>query len=218
MLPCPRSAVINRLGGSSHFTRTDVSSYDSFRDAFTQALDLSTNSTRQPRLDYLINNAGIVAFSGGIENESLETFEKTMAVNVRGVYIGTKLAVEQMMKQEPRALPADLEQDLDAIELGDAGDNGEMNTQPALHPPYAQAPGLPEAAATVGRVEQDDKGARGSRGGIINIGSIHGLIGGPGEPVYAAAKGAVVNFSRQSATDNAYRRIQVNCICPGYLE
>ena len=93
MLPCPRSAVINRLGGSSHFTRTDVSSYDSFRDAFTQALDLSTNSTRQPRLDYLINNAGITHLPAPMEEVSEDDFDRVFAVNCKSVYLTARALV-----------------------------------------------------------------------------------------------------------------------------
>lgn len=209
--------MIQRLGGHSHFVRTDVSSYDSFAGAISGALDLSTSvgNGTLPRLDYLINNAGIVSFSGGIENETLETFERTMNVNVRGVYIGSKLAVEQMTKQDPLPLPADLEEDLDTMPLPE-DQHSQITAEPALHSTYAQFDG--EAAWTIGRKQEGDRGARGSRGSIINIGSIHGLIGGPGEPAYAAAKGAVINFSRQCATDNAWRRIQVNCVCPGYLQ
>jgi meso-butanediol dehydrogenase / (S,S)-butanediol dehydrogenase / diacetyl reductase len=50
------------------------------------------------RLDILVNNAGIV-LPGRCENTTLEDFDRTMAVNVRGVYLVSKYAVEQMQKQ-----------------------------------------------------------------------------------------------------------------------
>jgi len=50
------------------------------------------------RLDILINNAGIV-LPGRCENTTLEDFDRMMAVNVRGVYLVSKYAVEQMQKQ-----------------------------------------------------------------------------------------------------------------------
>jgi len=50
------------------------------------------------RLDILINNAGIV-LPGRCENTSIEDFDRIMAVNVRGVFLVSKSAVEQMQKQ-----------------------------------------------------------------------------------------------------------------------
>jgi len=57
----------------------------------------------------------------------------------------------------------------------------------------------------------------GSRGRIVNIASIGGLVGLAFEPAYCAAKGAVVNLTRQLAVDFAPERINVNAICPGFL-
>lgn len=56
-----------------------------------------------------------------------------------------------------------------------------------------------------------------SRGRIINIASIGGLVGLAAEPAYCASKGAVVNLTRQLALDYAPERINVNAICPGFL-
>jgi NAD(P)-dependent dehydrogenase (short-subunit alcohol dehydrogenase family) len=53
-----------------------------------------------------------------------------------------------------------------------------------------------------------------SRGTIVNIGSVAGLIGVKRRFAYCATKGAVVAMSRQLAVDYA-GRIRVNCICPG---
>jgi NAD(P)-dependent dehydrogenase (short-subunit alcohol dehydrogenase family) len=58
---------------------------------------------------------------------------------------------------------------------------------------------------------------KGSRGRIVNIASIGGLVGLPQEPAYCAAKGAVVNLTRQLALDFAPERINVNAVCPGFL-
>jgi NAD(P)-dependent dehydrogenase (short-subunit alcohol dehydrogenase family) len=57
----------------------------------------------------------------------------------------------------------------------------------------------------------------GSRGRIVNIASIGGLVGLAAEPAYCAAKGAVVNLTRQLAVDFAPERINVNAVCPGFL-
>jgi meso-butanediol dehydrogenase/(S,S)-butanediol dehydrogenase/diacetyl reductase len=50
------------------------------------------------RLDILVNNAGVV-IPGTVDNTSLEDWERTMAVNVRGVFLMSKLAVQQMLRQ-----------------------------------------------------------------------------------------------------------------------
>ena len=50
------------------------------------------------QLDILVNNAGIVV-PGRCETTPVEDFDHTMAVNVRGVYLVSKAAVEQMLKQ-----------------------------------------------------------------------------------------------------------------------
>ncbi|MGE0296832.1 MAG: SDR family NAD(P)-dependent oxidoreductase [Pseudonocardia sp.] len=57
----------------------------------------------------------------------------------------------------------------------------------------------------------------GSRGRIVNIASIGGLVGLAAEPAYCASKGAVVNLTRQLAVDYASERININAICPGFL-
>jgi NAD(P)-dependent dehydrogenase (short-subunit alcohol dehydrogenase family) len=55
-------------------------------------------------------------------------------------------------------------------------------------------------------------------GCIVNVASIYGLVGGPGAPAYSAAKGAVVNFTRQVAVDYASEGVRANSLCPGFVE
>jgi len=56
------------------------------------------------------------------------------------------------------------------------------------------------------------------RGRVINIASIGGLVGLALEPAYCTSKGAVVNLTRALAVDHAPDLINVNAICPGFLE
>lgn len=57
----------------------------------------------------------------------------------------------------------------------------------------------------------------GTRGKIVNISSIGGLVGLAQEASYCASKGAVNNLTRQLAVDFAAHRINVNAVCPGFL-
>lgn len=59
--------------------------------------------------------------------------------------------------------------------------------------------------------------AQGS-GVIVNNASISGLFGDFGMSSYNAAKGAIVNYSRNMALDHAADGIRVNVICPGAID
>ncbi|HLX41949.1 MAG TPA: SDR family oxidoreductase [Bryobacteraceae bacterium] len=58
---------------------------------------------------------------------------------------------------------------------------------------------------------------RASRGSIINIASVAGMIGLQRRFAYCASKGAVIAMTRQLAVDYA-TEIRVNCICPGTVD
>lgn len=55
-------------------------------------------------------------------------------------------------------------------------------------------------------------------GKIINVGSVVGLTGNPGQCNYAASKAGMVGFTKALAKEVATRNIHVNCICPGFIE
>lgn len=57
-----------------------------------------------------------------------------------------------------------------------------------------------------------------TKGCIINISSVSGLGGDPGNPAYNAAKGAVTNLTRAMAIDHAPDGIRVNAICPTFTK
>jgi len=54
-------------------------------------------------------------------------------------------------------------------------------------------------------------------GRIINIGSVVGSMGNPGQTNYCAAKAGVIGFSKSVAREVAARNIRVNCIAPGFI-
>jgi NAD(P)-dependent dehydrogenase (short-subunit alcohol dehydrogenase family) len=53
------------------------------------------------------------------------------------------------------------------------------------------------------------------RPSILNIASSFGVIGNAEMPAYCAAKGAVVNLTRQLAVDFGAKGLRVNALCPG---
>ena len=55
-------------------------------------------------------------------------------------------------------------------------------------------------------------------GKIINITSIVGLIGNPGQANYSASKAGVIGFTKTCAKEFASRGIKVNAIAPGFIE
>ena len=56
------------------------------------------------------------------------------------------------------------------------------------------------------------------KGSIINIGSIVGLKGNPGQSNYAASKAGVIGFTKSLALELGSRNIRVNVIAPGFIE
>jgi 3-oxoacyl-[acyl-carrier protein] reductase len=55
-------------------------------------------------------------------------------------------------------------------------------------------------------------------GRIINIASVSGLMGNPGQANYSASKAGVIGFSRSVAKELASRNVTVNVVAPGFIE
>ena len=55
-------------------------------------------------------------------------------------------------------------------------------------------------------------------GRIINITSVVGVSGNPGQANYAAAKAGMIGMSKSLAAEVATRGITVNCIAPGFIQ
>lgn len=56
------------------------------------------------------------------------------------------------------------------------------------------------------------------RGRIIQIGSVVGSSGNAGQANYAAAKAALIGFTKSLAQEVASRNITVNCVSPGFID
>lgn len=54
-------------------------------------------------------------------------------------------------------------------------------------------------------------------GRIINIASVHGLVGSAQKSAYVAAKHGIVGFTKVTALENAQTGVTCNAICPGWV-
>lgn len=150
----PTDEAIHQAGGKAEYVEADAANYAHMERLVQEAV------SSFGRLDVMVNNAGIFTDLHTIVDETEDEYDRTMAVNAKGVWLGCKFAIRQMLTQEP---------------------------------------------------------VDGSRGRVVNIASIGGLVGLAAEPAYCASKGAVVNLTRQLAVDFAPERININAVCPGFL-
>jgi 3-oxoacyl-[acyl-carrier protein] reductase len=84
-------AEIEARGGQAIALKADASD----AVALTRAID--SVAERYGRLDILVNSAGVLLL-GPVDQFSLEDFDKTMAVNVRGVFVASKAAAAHMVE------------------------------------------------------------------------------------------------------------------------
>ena len=84
-------AAITGTGGEALFVRLDVTKEEDWQEV------VSTTVARLGKLDILVNNAGI---SGTYTSDlmSTEAWDRIMAINARGVFLGMKYAIPAMQK------------------------------------------------------------------------------------------------------------------------
>ncbi len=84
-------AEINETGAQCRYVNLDVTSEDNWRDAVAEAI------TAFGKLDILVNNAGIT-ISGTIEEITEAQWDRIMAINSRGVFLGTREVIAEMRR------------------------------------------------------------------------------------------------------------------------
>lgn len=82
--------AIRADGGEAVYVHLDVTREDDWRQAVQEAVN------RYGKLDILINNAGIVIPRVSIEERTVEEWDRVLAVNAKGVFLGTKHAIPSM--------------------------------------------------------------------------------------------------------------------------
>ena len=90
----PAQEVANEIiagGGEAVVNGDDVSSWDGAKNMIDQAIDT------YGKLDILVNNAGILR-DRMIYNTTEEEWDRVMAINAKGVFLGTKHAIPEMRK------------------------------------------------------------------------------------------------------------------------
>ena len=86
--------IADEFGEKGRFVHTDVTQEEDVEGAVAAAVDAFGG------LDCLFNNAGNPGSIGGIEDVDMEMFDRTVAIHLRGVFLGIRAAARVMKPQE----------------------------------------------------------------------------------------------------------------------
>lgn len=139
---------IKKIGKDAFAIKCDVSNTEEVATMIKETID------RFGKLDILVNNAGITK-DNLLMRMKEDEWDDVININLKGVFLCTKAATRQMMKQR--------------------------------------------------------------NGRIINIASIVGATGNPGQANYVAAKAGIIGLTKTTAKELAARNITVNAIAPGFI-
>ena len=84
-------AEIHEVGGEALYIHLDVTKEDDWASAVESAV------SKYRKLDILVNNAGIT-IRKNVEDTTEEDWDRIMAINAKGVFLGTKQAIPAMRK------------------------------------------------------------------------------------------------------------------------
>jgi NAD(P)-dependent dehydrogenase (short-subunit alcohol dehydrogenase family) len=90
--------LIKSIGGEAIFIKCDVSNEESVKAMIDITID------QFGRLDYAFNNAGIEGLSAPTHECTNENWEKTIDINLKGVWLCMKYEIPQMLKQHKGAI------------------------------------------------------------------------------------------------------------------
>ena len=85
--------LIENLGGEAIFVKCDISKDSNVKSLVEKTID------KFGRLDYAFNNAGIEGTSASIQNCTEENWDKTISVNLKGIWLCMKYEIPEMIKQ-----------------------------------------------------------------------------------------------------------------------
>ena len=139
------AALASELGEQSIYISLDVSNEGSFMTAIESIIE------KWGRLDVLVNNAGLVFPAQPVQHTTAEEFDRLVDVNLKGSYLGCRLAFPHLEK---------------------------------------------------------------TRGCVLNISSLVGIVGERSHAVYGATKGAINALTKCVAADWREYGIRINSVCP----
>ncbi len=84
--------MIKEAGGEAMFVKTDVSKAEDVENMVKETINT------YGKLDVIYNNAAIIGETSFTENCSEENWDRIMAINLKGVFLGMKYAIPEMLK------------------------------------------------------------------------------------------------------------------------